>query len=108
MNKYKNTNTAYYLSYRKINKNEKKLNINDMIINNSLRLLCKDENDIIIKNEKIEEEKRKFQKIGINPNKEYTFHIFIEIKNNKNIEGQYLNEENEEYEFKKNKFIRKK
>ena len=101
INKYKNTNTAYYLSYRKINKNEKKLNINDMIINNSLRLLCKDENDIIIKNEKIEEEKRKFQKIGINPNKEYTFHIFNEIKNNKNIEGQYLNEENEEYEFKK-------
>lgn len=63
INKYKNTNTAYYLSYRKINKNEKKLNINDMIINNSLRLLCKDENDIIIKNEKIEEEKENFKKL---------------------------------------------
>ena len=44
---------------------------------------------------------RKFQKIGIIPNKEYTFDIFIEIKNNKNIEGDDKNILNEEYEFKK-------
>ena len=110
INKFKSTNTAYYLSYRKINNEEKKLGINDMIISDTLREMCKEENDIIIENEKIEEEKRKFLKIGVNPNKTYSFNIFIEKKQEKNNEIKEnindINEEedeneNVEYEFKK-------
>ena len=111
INKYKSTNTAYYLSYRKINKEEKKLTINDMIISDNLKEICKEENATIIENEKIEEEKRKFQKMGINPNKIYSFNIYIEktkeIKKEeekeKNKTGDNDEEEieNIEYEFNK-------
>ena len=99
INKYKSTNTAYYLSYRKIEKNEKKWNINDMVISNSLRELCKEENEAIIENEKIEEEKRKFIKMGISPNKTYSFNIYIENKNeNKNDKNLHKDESEENSE----------
>ena len=115
INKYKSTNTAYYLSYRKIDKEEKKLGIKDMVINDNLREMCKEENAVIIENEKIEEEKRKFQKMGVNPNKTYTFNIFIEKnknndKDNKdNIKDKNEEDENEnvEYEFNKINLIGK-
>ena len=108
INKYKSTNTAYYLSYRKINKEEKKLTINDMVISDNLKEMCKEENAIIIENEKIEEEKRKFQKMGIIPNKVYTFNIYIEkfkevkeeIKKD-NIDDNEEEIQNIEYEFNK-------
>ena len=101
INKYKSTNTAYYLSYRKINKEEKKLTINDMIISDNLKEMCKEENALIIENEKIEEEKRKFQNMGVNPNKTYSFNIYIEkIKElNKEINKDNENNEDSEEEF---------
>ena len=96
INKYKSTNTAYYLSYRKIEKNEKKWNINDMVISNTLREMCKEENEIIIENEKKEEEKRKFIKMGISPNKTYSFNIYTEI--NKNLNKDNIEENSDEGE----------
>ena len=120
INKYKSTNTAYYLSYRKIEKEEKKLSIKDMIISDTLKEMCKEENEIIIENEKIEKEKRRFQKMGVNPTKSYTFNIYIEIKknneennkvekNNINMDDSYDEDENEniEYEFNTIKLIGK-
>ena len=108
INKYKSTNTAYYLSYRKINKEEKKLTINEMVISDNLKEMCKEENAIIIENEKIEEEKRKFQKMGIVPNKVYTFNIYIEkfkevkedVKKD-NIDDNEEEIQNIEYDFNK-------
>ena len=119
INKYKSTNTAYYLSYRKIDKEGKKFKISDMVISDDLKEMCKEENKLIIENEKIEEEKRKFQKIGVNPNKEYTFNIYIQAKeNNKetkndniiinnNAEDDEYENENMEYEFNTIKLIGK-
>ena len=111
VNKYKSTNTAYYLSYRKIEKDKKQLKINDMVISDKLKEMCKEENEVIIENEKKEEEKRKFIKMGISPNKEYSFNIYIETKVDKNEikkeitndnvdeDGDELEDVNIEYEF---------
>ena len=44
-----------------------------MKISDNLREMCKEENEVIIENEKIEEERRKFIKMGISPNKETDF-----------------------------------
>ena len=91
---YKSTNTAYYLSYRKIEKNEKKWDLSlDMKISDNLRDMCKEENIEIIENEKIEQEKKKFQKIGVNPNKVYGFFIYTE-KNKDNINNNDIIEDN--------------
>ena len=85
-NKYKSSATAYYLSYRKMdnpddkNNNNKKIKIEDMKINDSLRELCKDEDLIIIEKEKEEEEKRKYAKMGVDPTKKITVYIYTEIK----------------------------
>ena len=103
INKYKSTNTAYYLSYRKIEKGEKKLTIKDMVISDKLKELCKEENEVIIENEKIEEEKRKFIKMGVNPNKEYTFNIYFEFQKNKNeILNDKIEENSDEFEEENN------
>ena len=87
-NKYQASATAYYLSYRKMNnpndkKNEKKLKIEDMKISDNLRELCKEEDLIIIEKEKIEEEKRKYAKMGVDPTKKITFYIYTEIEDEK-------------------------
>ena len=95
-NKYQASATAYYLSYRKMNNpnsaNNNKLKIEDMKISDSLRELCKEEDLIIIENEKIEEEKRKYSKLGVDPTKKITLYIYTEIKSEK--KDNIIKEEN--------------
>ena len=108
VNKYHSSATAYYLSYRKMdnpnNKNNvnKKLTIKDMKISDSLRELCKDEDLIIIQKEKEEEEKRKYSKMGVEPNKKITFYIYTENKDNNqkdNLDNDKNNDNNEEIKY---------
>ena len=54
---YSTSNTAYCLMYRKISKDDKNYTINDMVVNDILINIVKDENEEIIKREKEREEK---------------------------------------------------
>ena len=95
---YCSSTTGYYLSYRKMinpnnnnEKNEKLLTINDMVISENLRELCKDEDLITIQQEKENEEKTQYKKSGISdPQQIISFYVYTDKENQKdNGENKY-------------------